>query len=123
MDKRRVVLLTGEGDSGEIAARYLAQRFPDLAMLVEQPESRALFLRRRLKRLGLVTVAGQIAFMLFQRLQQRRAQSQIQSIIAGLGLGSSPAAIERVPSVNAPECIALLRRLDPAVVVVMGPAC
>ncbi len=116
----RVVLLTGESESGEIAARYLAARFPDLAVIIEQPESRALFLRRRLKRLGIITVVGQIAFMLFQRLQQRRARPRIDAIVAELKLGQAPSAVERVTSVNAPECIALLRKLDPAVVLVMG---
>lgn len=116
----RVVLLTSEGESGEIAARYLAAHFPDLAMIVERPESRAVFLRRRLKRLGLITVAGQIAFMLVQRLQQRRARPRIAAILGGLALGKPPTMIARVSSVNAPECIALLRSLDPAVVLVMG---
>jgi methionyl-tRNA formyltransferase len=118
---RRVVLLTSEGESGEIAARYLAARFDNLAVIVERPESRTTFLRRRLKRLGIVTVVGQIAFTLVQRLQQRLVRSRIQSILAGLSLGrTSASTIERVTSVNAPECIALLRRLDPAVVLVMG---
>ena len=120
MDRRRVVLLTSEGDSGEIAARYLSQRFRDLAVVVEQSESRAVFLRRRLKRLGLVTVAGQIAFMLFQKLQQWLAQTRIESILSQLQLAASATAVERVTSVNEPDCIAMLRKLDPAVVVVVG---
>jgi hypothetical protein len=120
MDKRRVVLLSGEGASGEIAARYLAARFDDLVVIVERPESRMLFLRRRLKRLGLMTVVGQMAFMLFQRIQERWAHARIQAIVAALGSGKMPTAVEHVSSVNTPECIALLRKLGPAVVLVMG---
>jgi methionyl-tRNA formyltransferase len=119
----RVVLLTSEGASGEIAARYLAARFDDFAVVVEQPESRALFLRRRLKRLGPVTVAGQVLFMLVQRLQQRRMGRRIAEILAPLAADPPlPAAVpvHRVDSVNTPECIALLQRLAPAVVLVMG---
>lgn len=119
----RVVLLTCEGESGHIAACYLASRFRDLAVIVEQPESRATFLRRRLKRLGALTVAGQVAFTLFQRLQQRLARKRIQSILASLGLDArmpEGIPVARVSSVNAPECIDMLKRLDPAVVLVVG---
>ena len=120
MDKRRVVLLSAGGESGEIAVRYLAAHFDDLAVIVEGPESRLLFLRRRLKRLGLVTVAGQVAFMLFQRVQQRMARARIRAILARLGPGKSPTTTEHVASVNTADCIARLRKLDPAVVLVMG---
>ena len=71
MPTDRVVLLTSEGESGRVAARYLAARFPALTVIVETPVSRSLLLRRRIKRLGLVHVGGQLAFMLFQRIQQR----------------------------------------------------
>ena len=119
----RVVLLTTEGESGAVTARYLAARFPDLVVIIEQPESRTRFLRRRLKRLGAVTVAGQVLFMVFQRLQQRRARPRIAQILAGLDLppalpGSVP--VHHVSSVNAAETIDLLRRLAPAAIVVMG---
>jgi methionyl-tRNA formyltransferase len=119
----RVVLLTTEGESGAIAARYLAARFGDLAVIVEQPESRARFLRRRLKRLGAVTVAGQILFMLFQRLQARLTQARIAEIRAGLEVAAplpDGVPVHRVSSVNAAETVELLRQLAPAVILVMG---
>jgi hypothetical protein len=118
-----VILLTCEGESGRIAACYLAARFGDLAVIVEPPESRVTFLRRRLKRLGAVTVAGQIAFAIFQRVQQRLAGRRIQAIRAQCGLDARiPDAIpiHRVSSVNTPECIDILKRLEPAVVLVVG---
>ena len=123
MDRQKVVLLTTEGESGRIAARYLAGRFGDFKIVIEQPEKRSVFLRRRIKRLGLVTVAGQIVFMALQRLQQRRARARIEAILGEADLAASlpdEAAVHRVGSVNAPECIALLRQLDPAAVLVMG---
>ena len=81
MPTDRVVLLTTEGESGRVAARYLAARFPALTVIVETPVSRSLLLRRRIKRLGLVHVGGQLAFMLFQRIQQRLSKSRITEII------------------------------------------
>ena len=123
MAGRRVILLTSEGASGDIAARYLAARVDDLAVIIEQPESRALFLRRRLKRQGAFTVLGQIAFMVWQRIQQKLARPRIDAILAGLDLrqqlpGSVP--VHRVGSVNDAECLALLKRLAPEVILVIG---
>jgi folate-dependent phosphoribosylglycinamide formyltransferase PurN len=123
MPTDRVVLLTTEGESGRVAARYLAARFPALTVIVETPVSRSLLLRRRIRRLGLVHVGGQLAFMLFQRIQQRLSKSRITEIIRKADLDARwPADREiiRVPSVNSPECIDHLRRLQPRAILVMG---
>jgi len=61
----KVALLTCESDIGRIAARYLAARFPGLAVVVERNIARSLLLRRRVKRLGWIRVGGQVAFMTF----------------------------------------------------------
>ena len=123
MSTDRVVLLTTEGESGRVAARYLAARFPALTVIVETPVSRSLLLRRRIKRLGLVHVGGQLAFMLFQRIQQRLSKSRITEIIRKADLDArwpDDREILRVPSVNSPECIDHLRRLQPGAILVMG---
>jgi hypothetical protein len=119
----RVVLLTSEGENAEIAARYLAARFANFAVIIEQPQDRVTFLRKRLTRLGAVTVAGQIAFMIFQRFQQHLMRSRIADILAGFG-GEPPLSeqtpVIRVTSVNTDACMEALRQLDPAVVLVVG---
>jgi methionyl-tRNA formyltransferase len=119
----RVVVLTCDGDTGRIAARYLAARFPALAVIVEEAVSRSLLLRRRIKRLGLVHVAGQLAFMAFQRTQQRASSLRIDEIVRMAGLEArwpdGPELI-RVPSVNSQECIVHLRRLQPRAILVVG---
>ena len=123
MPRDRVVLLTSDGESGRVAARYLAARFPELTVIVETPVSRSLLLRRRIKRLGLVHVGGQLAFMLFQRVQQRLTKSRIAEIIRKADLDArwpDDRQIIRVPSVNSPECIDHLRRLQPRAILVMG---
>ena len=88
-----VVLLTTDGESGRIAARYLAQRLPGLAAIVEQAPSRSLLLRRRIKRLGIVRVGGQLAFMAFQRIFKGdlnpRVLIQQPRVIASGGVGES----------------------------------
>ena len=119
----RVVLLTCEGDAGRLAGRYLAAHFPALTVVVESPMSRSQLLRRRIKRLGLVRVGGQLAFMAFQRMQQRASQRRIAEIIREAGLDvpwPHESEIIRVPSVNSPECIGHLRRLQPQAILVVG---
>lgn len=119
----RVVLLTSEGEPGRIAAHYLAACFPALAVIVEKPVPRLLLLRRRIKRLGLVRVSGQLALMLFQRFQQTASKSRIAEIIRDAGLDaprSDESRIIRVLSVNSPECIGHLRRLRPKAILIVG---
>jgi methionyl-tRNA formyltransferase len=123
MEKDSIVLLTCEGDSGRIAARYLASCFDSLTMIVEQPVSRATLLRRRVKRLGLLRVCGQLTFMAFQRVQQKVSQQRIAEIVRIAGLDQNVldrTEIIRVPSVNSPETIDHLRRLQPRVILVVG---
>jgi methionyl-tRNA formyltransferase len=123
MAGRRVVLLTAGDEFGRIAASHLARRFGNLAVIVEQPESRRVFLRRRLRRLGWLTVLGQIAFVVLQRFQRHRSQARISEIRRRHGLSADiPSGVEiiHVSSANASECIDHIVRLEPAVVLVMG---
>jgi Formyl transferase len=119
----KVVLLTCEGDVGLLAGRYLAAHLPGLAVIVERPVPRSQLLRRRIKRLGAVRVAGQLAFMAFQRLQQRACRRRIAGIIREAGLDDGRCERSeriRVPSVNSPQCIGHLQRLRPRAVLVVG---
>src|SRR5436189_5194657 len=119
----KVVLLTCEGETGRIAARYLAARFPGLAVIVEREVPRSLLLHRRIKRLGFVHVSGQLAFMAFQRIQHRASKQRIAEILAEAKLDTrwpDAAEIVRVPSINLPECIGHLRRLQPRAILVVG---
>jgi methionyl-tRNA formyltransferase len=123
MDTGKVVLLTCEDDATRMAARYLAARFPGLAVIVERNAPRSLLLRRRLKRLGFVRVGGQLAFMAFQRVQRRVSRGRIAEIVRQAQLEPRwPDANEliRVASVNSRECIAHLKRLQPRAILVVG---
>jgi hypothetical protein len=123
MHTDKVVLLTCEGETGRIAARYLAAGFPGLTVIVEREVPRSLLLRRRIKRLGFIHVSGQLAFMAFQRMQHKASKQRIADILAEAKLDARwPDACEmiRVPSVNAPECIGHLLRLQPRAILVVG---
>ncbi len=118
-----VVFLTSGNDLGRIAARRLAATFPDLKIIVERPVGRAELARRRIRRLGVVHVAGQVAFIALARLLASASQRRIAEILRQNQLDPRwPDGCERieVPSVNSPECLAALARLDPRVVLLLG---
>jgi len=118
-----LVLLTIDTDVGRIAARRLAARFPGLKIVVEERVSRLSLLRGRLKRLGLVRVSGQLAFMAFNRVLVRLSRKRIRDLIARFEMDDrwpEECELVLVPSVNAPECIAELQRSAPTAVLVIG---
>ena len=57
-----VLLIAGPGPSIWIVANALAREHGDLTVVIEERESRAVFLRRRVRKLGLPRVAGQVLF-------------------------------------------------------------
>jgi Formyl transferase len=117
-----VVLLAGPGDASDIVAHYLARRFPDLVVVMEGAQSRSTLARRRAKRLGWGTVIGQVAFIVAAMpVLRRRGRQRRLAILAERGLDATPyQPVRHVTSVNAPETVALLQDLRPAVVVVNG---
>ena len=94
-----------------------------MQVILEEPVSRYQLLRRRMKKLGLSTVAGQVIFMLLiNPVLRRTGARRIESIKREFGLDDSAidSAVIRVPSVNSDETRRVLRRLDPEVVIVNG---
>lgn len=121
---RKLVILAGPGESTDILFHYLNQRFGVHRMIVEEPVSQRQLLRRRAEKLGWAKVVGQILFkVLVAGPLGRRSRGRQAAIRAAQGLQAAPVPasyLSQVPSVNSPECIALLQELQPDVVVVNG---
>jgi folate-dependent phosphoribosylglycinamide formyltransferase PurN len=121
--RTEVVFLTSGNDLGRIAARRLAAAFPGVKIIVERPVARADIIRGRVKRLGFLRVAGQLAFIGFSRLLAHASRPRIAEILRDNDLDPRwPENCERidVPSVNSPECLAHLAQLDPRVILMLG---
>jgi folate-dependent phosphoribosylglycinamide formyltransferase PurN len=103
-------------------ANYLGCRVPDLVVVVEAPQSRLEMARRRARRVGWVSAVGQVLFIgLLQPLLQRRGAARREAILGAASLDATHRAPSyRVSSVNDDETVALLRSLQPDVVVVHG---
>ena len=116
-----VVLLAGEGESTWIVLDALRRRFELAGVIVEDDPPAVALLRRRARRIGWIEVAGQVVFVLCARATRRFAAARKEEIRLDHGLTRAPeTGVTRVGSANTPETVALLRSLDPEVVVVNG---
>ena len=122
-----VLLIAGPGPSIWIVANALAREHGDLTVVIEERESRAVFLRRRVRKLGLPRVAGQVLFQLWGKIGARRAAGRVREIMERAGLddrpmqpGIRPDHTQRVANANDPSVAFLIATAEPDVVVVNG---
>jgi folate-dependent phosphoribosylglycinamide formyltransferase PurN len=119
----RLVMLAGCGDATNIIANGLRQHFGDFPLLLEPRESAWRIVRRRGRRLGYWTVAGQLLFgsLALPWLRLRSAR-RIEAIKQESGLDASPirSDVIRIASANSDESISQLRAANPKLVVVNG---
>jgi folate-dependent phosphoribosylglycinamide formyltransferase PurN len=123
-DAKRVVMVAGDGESTRIVYNHLRREVGVAGVVLEGPVDLKEFLKRRVRRLGLPTVAGQLLFKaLVDKPLELRSSARVREIKRALDLDGTAIpedACVRVPSINAPEALAALAALDPAVVVVSG---
>jgi methionyl-tRNA formyltransferase len=100
----------------------LDEHISRVTVVTEEPQSRVQLARRRIKRIGWVTTLGQVIFVAIAmpvlRIRGRLRRNRILSE-SSLNVTARPPDF-RVGSVNSPETIELLARLEPRVVVVNG---
>lgn len=121
-DTRPIVLLTAGGTLSNIVVNGLSARLGPLTIIEESPETKGQVIRRRARLQGWITAMGQVGFGLAQRLLWPNTE-RLAAIWKQHGLDPTPPSgltVHRVPSVNTPECRALLAGLNPAVVAVYG---
>lgn len=119
----RIAVLTVPSPQSWIVVNALAKHFGPVTIIAEERESKLALIRKRMRRQGLVTVLGQIGFVLFQKLLARRSGRRIQEIVAEHSLEPEPNPLCQllpVTSVNSMACRAALAMLKPDVVLVIG---
>jgi len=124
MKDKKVVLLAGEWDSTPIVYHYLQDFVTVPLVIIEDPVPRKKFLMNRVKKLGYVTVAGQVLFQLFVgKILRKRASTRIRQILTINGLKSKPIPedlVHKVSSVNDAKTLAILQECSPDLVIVHG---
>ncbi len=115
----RIVIVTAGGENPSVMIDALARRFSDIVVLQEPPESKALFLRRRARKLGWISALGQLATMIVSRFGKRFTRTRAAEILSSYDASTERAAgLRTIPigSINTPEALAVLQAEKPAVV-------
>ena len=115
-----IVILGGETLWTNALANALRRHFGDIPVIIEDKEETGLFLRRRIRRLGLLAVIGQVALGVLARVLRPVIRRRERAILASKGLDATPLRtdIARVTSANDPSTTTILNELRPKVVVV-----
>lgn len=117
-----IIVLASRDDLSYLLINHLAQHF-NIAQVVFEASHTRKMLRYRLKKLGAWVVAGQLAFLVIDRLFIRRqSRPMIQRLLQGHDASPPDGRIPvlEVDSVNGAEVAALLNEHKPQVVVVTG---
>lgn len=124
MKDKTIVMLAGRGISTNIVYNALISEFNIAAVILEEPISKTQFVKRRIKKLGLWKVFGQILFQLFiVKILDATSGKREKEILSNYGLNDSGIPGEKithVTSVNDKDCLDALQRLNPDVVIVNG---
>ncbi len=121
---KQVVLLAGPGISTDIVFNALQKRFDVPIAIIEHKENTSVFLKRRVRKLGYITVAGQILFQLIVVPALRFFSAAKLRLI----LDSDEFSQDEIPtdkkrevlSINDQAVVELLSEINPGVVVVNG---
>lgn len=116
---QQIVIVTAGGRNPQILINALHARFGHVSVLLEQPESKKLFLKRRIRKLGLITATGQFATMVASKFGKRFTGKRTAEILRQYDVDDheNPAIpVIAVNSVNTPDAIEQIRAINPAVV-------
>lgn len=117
-----IVILASRSQTSYLLINHLAEHFEIAAVVFEAPHMRKM-LRYRLRTLGWWVVAGQLAFLVYDRLViRRRSRPKIAALLAGHDIRppDDRLPVIEVESVNGAEVTVLLQDKQPGVVVVSG---
>jgi methionyl-tRNA formyltransferase len=124
MKYTNIVILAGEWDTTPVVFNFLNKDFPISKVIVEAPVPRKEFLKKRIKKLGWITVAGQVLFQaIVSKALKRASGKRIEEILRQYKLERQIIPQEKiipVPSANSDACLSALRNLRPDLVIVHG---
>jgi folate-dependent phosphoribosylglycinamide formyltransferase PurN len=119
----RVCVVTAGGPYPWIIINALGKAFGPIDVILEQPESRGAFLKRRARKIGWLATAGQFGTMVLVRLGKKRFAGRIERIVAENGLEEQPRPehpVTEIGSINSEEFLKAVERIDPKVILLVG---
>jgi folate-dependent phosphoribosylglycinamide formyltransferase PurN len=122
-DIPRIILIGTDCTTTWMMVNALRKDYPDLIVAVEKPVHRSIIIKRRIARLGLIKVFGQLLFILLISIIKYFNTNRLQSLITSTGLSSEvpkDLILNHFSSVNSNEFISWLRFIQPKVVIING---
>lgn len=116
-------MLCGKGSSSRIMYHGLKEYVDILAVIFEEKPSPNHLVKRRIKKLGLLKVMGQLLFILFNKIVSPLSAKRISFLMKEFKLNSHvipKEVIHKVKSVNRQETINLIKKYKPDAIVVNG---
>jgi len=122
--KPKIILVCTDCDNTRILFHGIKDEIDISSIIIEQPVSKKVLIKRRIKKLGLFRVFGQLAFQgAVSPMIRKFSGGKIKKIIAENKLDLSPMPEEkiiRISSVNDPVFAEKIRSLQPDLVLVNG---
>jgi folate-dependent phosphoribosylglycinamide formyltransferase PurN len=122
--QRRILILAGKGASTHILYNSLKNDYNIEAVILEDPLPGKEFLKKRIKRLGIGKVIGQVLFHLsiakYLDIISVKRKNEILKFYDLNDLPIPPEKVILLKSVNDYECIVLLKKINPELVIVNG---
>ncbi len=124
MKGKKIVILAGKGDSSKIVFNALDSQFGIEKIIVEDKENTKKFIKRRIKRLGIFTVVGQILFQLIiSKFLGSTSKKRRDEIMKTNNMNAAEIPNDKtinVSSVNSKKTIELLKEINPDLIIVNG---
>jgi hypothetical protein len=118
-----ICVVTAGGPYPWIIINALGEAFGPIDVILEAPEPRGVFLKRRARKLGWFAVAGQFGTMVLVRLGKKRFAERIKLIVEQNGLREEPDPghrIVEIATVNSQAFVDAVGHLDPKVILLAG---
>src|SRR5260221_11638783 len=97
MNYAKIVLLAGEGISTNILYHALKDDFAIHSIILEEPVSKRALIKKRIKKLGLWKVTGQVFFQLIiAKFLHLTSSKRKKEILATYSLNASPLPPEKI---------------------------
>jgi len=120
----KIILLAGRGDSSKYMFNGLKDEYEILNVIIEESVSKKIFIQRRIKNLGILTVFGQLLFQtICVKILFYFSKKRVKEIIQEnkLSLKKIPnSKLINVPSVNSNECKSIIEKIAPDIIIVNG---
>ena len=123
MDNKKILLLLNGGMSSNVIFNVLNEKFNISKVIIESKESKSAYIKRRMKKLGVTIVLGQLLFkiMIVPALKYF-SKKRINEYLKLHKIDSSDISVEtvKVASVNSDEVIEIINQESPDAIVING---